>query len=160
MEAAWFYFPTESKSKASICFAIFSSSSRRNTAFSKSCCKTDCSFCACSRSTSLNKPASILLSGQYRAAISRSATLFAVVKLATESGFAFTAEEFLTVAHDEITRRQRAGELSDQQLEEISGGFGGDSTILLILAVILIGAGIFVKGDSTAAVKGDQLRRG
>ncbi len=90
----------------------------------------------------------------------RSATLDAVVKLATESGFAFTAEEFLTVAHDEITRRQQAGELSDQQLEEISGGFGGDSTILLILAVILIGAGIFVKGDSTAAVKGDQLRRG
>lgn len=90
----------------------------------------------------------------------RSAALDAVVKLAAESGFAFTAEELSAAVHDEIARQQQSGELSDKQLEEISGGFGGDSTILLILAVILIGAGIFVKGASSTAGKGDPLRRG
>ncbi len=93
-----------------------------------------------------------------------SAALDAVMKLAAESGFTFTAEELSAAVHDEKTRLQQSGELSEKQLEAISGGYGGDSTILLILAVILIGAGIFVKGSSTGtsapAEKVDPLRRG
>jgi predicted ribosomally synthesized peptide with nif11-like leader len=54
----------------------------------------------------------------------RQAIVAAVVKLAAEAGFAFTAEEFDAATKAELIRQHAAGELSDQALEALAAGRG------------------------------------
>ena len=50
----------------------------------------------------------------------RQATIAAVVKLAAEAGFAFTAQEYDAAVKEELARQHGAGELSDADLERIA----------------------------------------
>ena len=52
------------------------------------------------------------------------AAIAAVVKLAAESGFAFTAQEYEAAVREELARQHAAGELSDEQLAGMAGGIG------------------------------------
>ena len=52
----------------------------------------------------------------------RQATVAAVVKLAAEAGFVFTAQEYDAAVKEELARQHAAGELSEAELESVAGG--------------------------------------
>jgi hypothetical protein len=54
----------------------------------------------------------------------RQAAIAAVVKLAAEVGFVFTAQEYDAAVKEELTRQHSAGELDERQLVDIAGGIG------------------------------------
>jgi len=49
-------------------------------------------------------------------------TVAAIVTLADEAGFAFTAREYDAAVKEELARQYAAGELRDEQMEAIAGG--------------------------------------
>jgi len=52
----------------------------------------------------------------------RQTTLAALIKLAEDSGYAFTVEEYQAAIKEELTRHYRAGELSDREMDAAAGG--------------------------------------
>ncbi len=50
------------------------------------------------------------------------AIVAAVVKLATEAGFEFTAEQYNAAVEEELARQHASGELNDAHLQWIAGG--------------------------------------
>ena len=52
----------------------------------------------------------------------RQVTIAAVVKLAAEAGFAFTAQEYDAAVKEELAKQHSAGELNERELEQIAGG--------------------------------------
>ncbi|MGE3808503.1 MAG: Nif11-like leader peptide family RiPP precursor [Gemmataceae bacterium] len=52
----------------------------------------------------------------------REALLAAVVQIAAEAGFVFTAEDYQAAIKKEVERQHAAGNLNEQQLREVVGG--------------------------------------
>jgi predicted ribosomally synthesized peptide with nif11-like leader len=46
----------------------------------------------------------------------------AVVQIAAAAGFAFSAADYEVALKEELARRHAAGELSEQQIEQVAGG--------------------------------------
>ena len=59
----------------------------------------------------------------------RPAVLAAVVQIAAEVGFAFTAAEYEAAVQEKLARQHAAGALSEEQLEQIAAGAGGPGSV-------------------------------
>src|SRR5262245_56725149 len=59
----------------------------------------------------------------------------ALVKVAAEAGFLFTAQEYEAAVKKEVARQHAAGELTEGQLQQIAGGAAG----LRVSAIVLSG---------------------
>src|SRR4051794_36481863 len=58
----------------------------------------------------------------------QAAAVAAVVGIAAEAGFAFTAQEYDAAVRDELVRRHATGEIPDEALAALAGGLSGGLT--------------------------------
>src|SRR5262245_6924491 len=59
------------------------------------------------------------------------AAIVAVVKVATDAGFTFTAAEYDAAVKEELAKQHAAGELDEKQLQQVAGGLAVYSVVAI-----------------------------